>query len=87
MTVYEMIQKLAKYDADLDVEINVTTDDYETTVEVEEDAKDGEETDVKLDIDEDIEDFDIDDYKKYTGKRIVRINAELRQEVNNASEN
>lgn len=78
MTVYEMIQELAQYDADLDVEINVTTDDYETTVEVEEDVKDGEETDVKLDIDEDIEDFDIDDYKKYTGKRIVRINAELR---------
>ncbi len=78
MTVYEMIQELAQYDADLDVEINVTTDDYETTVEVEEDVKDGEETDVKLDIDEDIEDFDIDDYKKYTGKRVVRINAELR---------
>jgi hypothetical protein len=78
MTVYEMIQELAQYDADLDVEINVTTDDYETTVEVEEDVKDGEETDVKLDIDEDIEDFNIDDYKKYTGKRIVRINAELR---------
>lgn len=78
MTVYEMIQELAQYDADLDVEINVTTDDYETTVEVEEDVKDGEGTDVKLDIDEDIEDFDIDDYKKYTGKRIVRINAKLR---------
>ena len=78
MTVYEMIQELAQYDADLDVEINVTTDDYETTVEVEEDVKDGEETDVKLDIDEDIEDFDIDDYKKYTGKRVVRINAEWR---------
>lgn len=78
MTVYEMIQELAQYDADTDVEINVTTDDYETTVEVEEDVKDGEGTDVKLDIDEDIEDFDIDDYKKYTGKRIVRINAKLR---------
>lgn len=78
MTVYEMIQELAQYDADLDVEINAYSENYRTTVEVEEDVKDGEETDVKLDIDEDIEDFDIDDYKKYTGKRIVRINAELR---------
>lgn len=79
MTVYEMIQELAQYDADLDVEVNVVTDDdYETTVTVKEDVEDGEETDVKLDIDEDIEDFDIDEYKKYTGKKVVRINAELR---------
>lgn len=62
----------------MDVEINVAIDDYETTVEVEEDVKEGEETDVKLDIDQDVEEFDIDDYKKYTGKRVVRINAELR---------
>lgn len=78
MTVYEMIQELAQYDADLDVEINVTTDDYETTVEVEEDVKDGEETDVKIDIDEDIEDFDIEEYKRYSGKKTIRINVELR---------
>lgn len=77
MTVYEMIRELTQYDADLDVEINVTADDYEATVEVEEDVKDGEETDVKLNIDEDIEDFDIEEYKRYNGKKTVRINVVL----------
>lgn len=78
MTVYEMIQELAQYEADMEVEINITTDDYEMTVEVEEDVKDGEETDVKLDIDEDIGDFDIDVYRKYSNRKTVRINVELR---------
>lgn len=78
MTVYEMIQELAQYEADTEVEVNVTTDNYIATVEVDEDVSEGEETDVKLDIDEDIEDFDIDDYRKYTGKKVVRINVELR---------
>lgn len=78
MTVYEMIQELAQYDADTDVEVNVfTDDDYETTVTVEEDVKDGEETDAKIDIDEDINDFDIDEYT-WGGKKVVRINVELK---------
>lgn len=78
MTVYEMIQELAQYEADTEVEVNVTTDDYIATVEVDEDVAEGEEADVKIDIDEDIEDFGIDEYKKYMGKKVVRINAELR---------
>ena len=78
MTVYEMIQELAQYEADTEIEVNVTTDDYIATVEVDEDVSEGEETDVKVDIDKDIDDFDIDDYRKYTGKKVVRINVELR---------
>ena len=78
MTVYEMIQELAQYEADTEVEVNVTTDDYIATVEVDEDVSEGEETDVKVDIDKDIDDFDIDDYRKYTGKKVVRINVELK---------
>lgn len=77
MTVYEMIQELAQYEADTEVEVNVTTDAYIATVEVDEDVKDGEETDVKVDIDEDIDDFDIDKYE-WGGKKVVRINVELR---------
>ncbi len=79
MTVYEMIQELAQHDADMEIEVNVVTDDdYEATVTVEEDVKDGEETDVKVDIDEDIEDFDIEEYKYYNGRKVVKINVELR---------
>ena len=77
MTVYELIQELAQYDANSSVEINVTTDDYKATVEVGENVSDGEETDVTVDIDETIEDFDIDDYA-YRNNRIVRINVELK---------
>lgn len=77
MTVYEMIQELARYDANCKVEINVTTDDYKATVKVEEDVSDGEETDVTVDIDETIEDFDIGGYTTYRENRI-RINVELK---------
>lgn len=77
MTVYEMIQELAQYDADTEVEIDVIANDYEMTVEVEEDVKDGEETDVKVNIDDDISDFDIDEYE-WGRKKVVRINVELK---------
>ena len=47
MTVYEIIQELAQYDADKEVEINVkTSDNYKTYVEVKEDVQEGEETEV-----------------------------------------
>lgn len=77
MTVYEMIQELSQYDADTEVEINVVADEYRTSVEVKEDVKDGEETDVDVEIDEDILEFSIEDYKKYNGQKIVRILAEV----------
>lgn len=79
MTVYEIIQELAQYDADKEVEINVkTSDNYKTYVEVKEDVKEGEETEVKVDIEEDVDDFDISERKGYTGRTIVRIDVELR---------
>lgn len=74
MTVYEMIQELSKYDADKDVEINVVADEYRATVEVEEDVKDGEETDVDVEFDEDIFEFGIDEYKHWQKGNVVRIN-------------
>lgn len=77
MKVYEMIQELTKYDADQEVEINVVADGYSTTVEVDEDVKDGEETDVDIDFDEDVTEFDVDEYKKYNGQKLVRISVEL----------
>lgn len=78
MTVYEMIQELSQYDAGTEVEINAFADEYRATVEVKEDVKDGEETDVDVEFDEDISEFDIDDYTKYTGEKIVRILVEVK---------
>lgn len=77
MTVYEIIQELAQYEADQEVEINVTTDEYRATVEVEEDVRGGEETEVNIELDEDITDFDIDEYKPYGKAKVVRINVSL----------
>lgn len=74
MTVYEMIQELAQYDADKYVEINVVADEYRATVEVEEDVEEGRETDVDVEFDEDIFEFDIDDYRHYQKGQVVRIN-------------
>lgn len=73
MTVYEMIQKLSKYDADLDVEINAYSENYRTTVEVEEDVKEGEETDVDVEFDLSSENIEIDGFRKGNGERFVRI--------------
>lgn len=77
MTVYEMIQELAQYEADREVEINVVADEYRATVQVEEDVKDGEETDVDVEFDEDVTEFDIDEYRRYNGQKTVRINVGL----------
>lgn len=77
MTVYEMIQELSQYDSNTEVEINVVADEYRATVQVEEDVKEGEETDVDVEIDEDISGFSIEDYKKYNGQKIVRILVEV----------
>lgn len=78
MTVYEMIQELSKYDADTDIEINAYSYDYRADVEVEEDVKESEETNVNVKFDEDISEFDVDDYRKANGLKIVRILAELK---------
>lgn len=74
MTVYEMIQELSRYDADMEVEANVYAKGYEMYVEVQEDAQDGEEVTAKADIDEDITDISVDEYRKWNGGKVVRIN-------------
>lgn len=77
MTVYEMIQELAQYEADREVEINVVAYELPVTVAVVEDVKDGEEIDTIVDFDEDVTEFNIDEYGKYNGQKVVRINVEL----------
>lgn len=77
MTVYEMIQKLSKYDADLDVVINAYSENYRATVEVEEDVKEGEETDVDVEFDLSSSNIEIDDFRKGNGKRFVRISSDM----------
>lgn len=77
MTVYEMIQELAQYKADQEVEINVVADGYRTEVIVEEDVRENEETEVDVVLDEDITEFYIDEYKPYGKAKIVRINVSL----------
>lgn len=77
MAVYEMIQKLSKYDADLDVEINAYSENYRTTVEVEEDVKEGEETDVDVEFDLSSSNIEIDGFRKGNGERFVRILSDM----------
>lgn len=77
MTVYEMIQKLSKYDADLEVEINAYSENYRATVEVEEDVKEGEETDVDVEFDLSSENIEIDDFRRGNGERFVRILSDM----------
>lgn len=77
MTVYEMIQELAQYEADQEVEINVVADEFPVTVVVGEDTQEGEEIDTEVDFDEDVTDFDIDEYRHFQKGKVVRINAVL----------
>lgn len=77
MKVYEMIQELAQYEADQEVEINVVADRYRVTAEVEEDTEKGEEVDVDVDFDEDVTEFDICEYRHYQKGKVVRINVGL----------
>ena len=77
MTVYEMIQNLSKYDADLDVEINAYSENYRATVEVEEDVKEGEETDVDVEFDLSSTNIEIDDFRRGNGERFVRILSDM----------
>ena len=77
MTVYEMIQKLSKYDADLDVVINAYSENYRATVEVEEDVKEGEETDVDVEFYLSSSNIEIDDFRKGNRERFVRISSDM----------
>lgn len=77
MTVYEMIQELSKYDADSEVEINVYFNNFYTEGISREDVNEGEEIDIKLNIDEDISDFRIESYKPYKENSRVKISLTL----------
>lgn len=77
MTVYELIQELTKYDADMDVEVSVYAENFAVDAVAKEDAEDGKLIDAEVDIDEYTDDFSVEDYKKYTGKHVVRINVAL----------
>lgn len=77
MTVYEMIQKLSKYDANLKVEINAYSENYRATVEVEEDVTEGQETDVYVEFDLSSSNIEIADFRRGNGERFVRILSDM----------
>lgn len=77
MTVYELIQELVQYEADQEVEINVAADEFPVTVVVGQDTQEGEEIDTEVDFDEDVAEFDIDEYRHFQKGKVVRINVSL----------
>lgn len=77
MTVYELTQELARFDADTEVEVSILANSFRTEVVAKEDAEYGDSIDAEVDIDEYTDDFSVEDYQKYTGKHVVRINVTL----------
>lgn len=77
MTVYELIQELARFDADTEVEVSILANSFRTEVVAKEDAEYEDSIDAEVDIDEYTDDFSVEDYQKYTGKHVVRINVTL----------
>ena len=75
MTVYEMIQELAQYPADQLIEVNVYADGFGVEAEAQEEAEEGDYIDAKVCIDEEIQEMSVEEYKKFNGQRVVRINA------------
>lgn len=78
MTVYEMIQELSRYDANMEVIVNVGAEDYPFTATVSEDVKEGGETEVDVELDEDIEEFDINEWRDWRNEKLVRISVTLK---------
>lgn len=74
MTVYEMIQELAQYPADQLIEVNVYADGFGVEAEAQEE---GDYIDAKVCIDEEIQEMSVEEYKKFNGQRVVRINVDL----------
>lgn len=80
MTVYEMIQELAKFPPDMEIEVNVYKNGYSAMAEISEDCSEGEETIVEIDIDENTSSIAISDERKGWGsnaQKYVRILTEL----------
>ncbi|WP_235622921.1 hypothetical protein [Enterocloster bolteae] len=75
-----MIQELAKYPPDMEIEVNVYKNGYSAMAEVSEDCSEGEESIVEIDIDENTSSIAISDERKSWGsnaQKYVRILAEL----------
>lgn len=80
MTVYELIQELAKFPPDMEIEVNVYKNGYSAMAEVSENCNDGEEAIVEIDIDENTSNIVISEERKGWGSntpKYVRILAEL----------
>ena len=79
MTVYEMIQELAKFPPDMEIEVNVYKNGYPAMAEISENCNEGEETIVEIDIDENTSDIVISERKSWgsNAQKYVRILAEL----------
>ena len=79
MTVYEMIQELAKFPPDIEIEVNVYKNGYSAMAEISENCNEGEETIVEIDIDENTSDIVISERKSWgsNAQKYVRILAEL----------
>lgn len=75
MKVYELIQQLAKYDADADVRVEITGRDYTVDVTVEEDAMAGEDITANIDVHENIEDISV--MERTWPERYVELQVEL----------
>lgn len=78
MTVYELIQELAKYEGDTEVEFHVKAE-FSTDVEAEFDREDEngkQEVTVDAEFDEDVDFYGIDDYSGSSYNPRVVINFE-----------
>lgn len=78
MTVYELIQKLAKYEGGTEVEFHVKAE-FSTDVEAKfdrDDENDKQEVTVDAEFDEDVDFYDIDDYSGSSYNPRVVINFE-----------
>lgn len=78
MTVYELIQELAKYEGDTEVEFHVKAE-FSTDVEAKfdrEDENDKQEVAVDAEFDEDVDFYDIDGYRDSRYNPRVVINFE-----------
>ncbi len=78
MTVYELIQELAKYEGDTEVEFHVQAE-FSTDVEAEferEDENDTQEVTVDAKFDEDVNFYEIDDFSNNRYNPRIVINFE-----------
>lgn len=71
MTVYELIQELARFDADVEVEVNVNIDQKCITGKLDVDTdnlKTGDDADVIANLEETADDFEVRSVSIYRGR-------------------